>query len=202
LFSGFPQRTAVEVVQMGDHLESLRAEARERWKARPPDQRQGELRFPRHPPDQPPPALATDSISVPRIFTPGRGSGGCVWILGRTVRTMSVAPTRVPDVTFEELLRVGYPSDVADALGAAIVEEVTAAVTRLVPLRCMCNTGAETPDQHGTIVTLAAGQNPDAPIDDRTTIGYCSVCGRGWMFNECGDSHYSYRYSVEPFDFT
>ncbi len=170
---------------MTDYLEDLRAEARE-------GARKLALARPTTAPEP--------SICVPRVFSPGRGGGQCVWILGRIVRTMSTAPTKVPDLTFEEFLAAGYPEDVAVALGTERVAQVTAAVSQLAPRSCMCDTGAQTPGQHGTIRTLASAQNPNATVDDRTTIGFCTVCRRAWVFNEAGDAHYEYFYSVEPFE--
>lgn len=138
---------------------------------------------------------------VRRIFSFGRGDPRCVWIDGRTVRTLA-EERKVPDMDFETFLRDGYPPDVVAILGEETVASVTDAVRQLAPLSCMCGSGADTPEQHGTIVTLASGQNPDAPIDDRITIGVCSVCGQTWRFRETGDTHYSYHYQCEPIDLT
>ncbi len=123
--------------------------------------------------------------SVPRVFAK-RGDPSCTWILGRVVRTAGR-----DDTSFEDFLANDH--ELAD---------VRSAVEQLARLPCMCGTGAETVEQHGTIQVLAGGQNPDAPVDDVTQIGFCTRCHRGWEFNACGDSHYSYTYDVRPFVLT
>ena len=42
-------------------------------------------------------------------------------------------------------------------------------------------------------------QHPKAPVEDRTTVAACAVCGRLWTFRTTGDSHYGWSHEVDVF---
>lgn len=135
---------------------------------------------------------------IQRVHSSGRGGGWCVWILGRKVR-FSLREHKVDDQPFETILASGLPHSVQEGLPAEICEQVLAGVQALSPLPCMCGTGCETTDQHGSFRTFVYG-NGNGPVEMNVQVGRCTVCGRGWSFREEGDSHYSFHYDVQPFD--
>lgn len=135
--------------------------------------------------------------SVSHLYGFGRGVPKAVWLMGRNV--WADAAGRRYQATFEDFLAAGFPADTATDLGLEVVQRVTAAVRQLAPLPCKCDTGVETPDQHGTLDEIVRRQHPFAPIDVSAVVGRCRVCGRGWTFEAAGDSHYSYSYEVHPF---
>jgi hypothetical protein len=141
------------------------------------------------PPDPPP---LPPRPQVPRVFSFGRGDPRCVWIFGRQVSAS--ADGLSGDASFEDFLVHGFPPDIAAKLGAECVARVTAAVSSLAPLPCMCETGAETVEQHGTIEHLASADNPESYVDDRASCGRCRVCGRIWTFEVSGDPYYEMHY--------
>ena len=64
---------------------------------------------------------------------------------------------------------------------------------------CLCETGAQTPEQHGSFESIDRRAHPFAPMDVTAVVGRCQVCKRGWTFEASGDSHYSYSYEVHAF---
>ncbi|MCA9536372.1 MAG: hypothetical protein KC593_21970 [Myxococcales bacterium] len=132
--------------------------------------------------------------STPRVFGGGRGSSGVVFILGR--RVSGHALEHRFDLSFEEFLRDGLLPAAASAIGADDLEKVRSAVRQLSALDCMCDTGCETPEQHGGLVSLIRRDHPAATVDFNVTVARCQVCGGLWSFQSVGDSHYSYEYTV------
>ncbi|MGZ3420783.1 MAG: hypothetical protein ACXVEF_39295 [Polyangiales bacterium] len=136
--------------------------------------------------------------SVRRQFGGGRGATWWAFIQGRVLTFRDVREPEARELTLEELVERGLPASSAEIAGeqaAAMIESARA----LVDLPCMCGTGAETPEQHGTIWTMVSRADFSAPIDCTVTVGRCKVCGRGWTFEAAGDSMYSYHYRVERF---
>jgi len=115
-----------------------------------------------------------------------------VWFWGREVQI------RVPDVkddlrvSMSEIVADGLPETVA-ALPAETRARVVQAAVALSPLPCMCGTGCDTPEQHGSIERLGpAIQHPNAPTVATIGVGACTVCGRLHRYHRSGDSHYSF----------
>ena len=138
---------------------------------------------------------------VPRIFGGGRGASWTVWLFGRKLRcsVRTSSEVTLPDMTFEEFLDKGFPEEIKDKIEEQQLSLIISAVRRLLPLSCMCSSGANTVQQHGSIRRIVRKKNPLAPIDHSVTIGRCGHCGRGWSFEEMDDSHYSYTYVLTSF---
>ena len=120
-----------------------------------------------------------------------------VHIHGRHVRGRGPDGLRW-ESTLEEAAATGLPDALRQALGDADADAVLDAVHTLRAADCDCGE-AEAPGHHRTLRTLASEQYPRAPMDDRTVVGACTVCGRLWTFRTTGDSHYGYTHRVEPF---
>jgi hypothetical protein len=129
-------------------------------------------------------------MDIPRIFSFGRGDPRCVWIFGK--RVSATADELRHDATFEQFLADGFPAALAEKLGAATVASVRDAVEALAPLACMCDTGAQTVDQHGTVTCSKSEQEFMTLI----LTGQCTVCGRRWRFEESGDPYYEMHYTA------
>lgn len=135
---------------------------------------------------------------VERARSPGRGGGWSMHILGRRV---SVRASELKhEGTLEAIRDDGLPPALAAVIPADELASLARAVTALADLPCMCGTGAMTPDQHGTLFVVATGVDPNCPMQQQISCGYCTVCDRWWTFSEEGDSHYSFHYSVRAFD--
>jgi hypothetical protein len=135
--------------------------------------------------------------SVAHCYEFGRGVPKAAWLMGREVWVHAAG--RRFEASLDELLARGFPPDIAADLGEDVVRTISDAVARLNPLPCLCDTGALTPQEHGTLDEIARRQHPFAPIDVQCVVGRCRVCRLGWTFESAGDSHYSYRYDAHPF---
>lgn len=133
---------------------------------------------------------------VVRVHGGGRGAAWVVFLLGRTVSGRALGEPFV--LSFDDLLARGLPSSVASVIGTETAAAVTHAVEQLAPLPCMCDTGCETQDQHGTTTSLLRRENPHAACEFHVSVAQCSVCQRLWSFQMVGDSHYSYQCSARP----
>ena len=134
--------------------------------------------------------------SAKRIFGGGRGGSWVVWIFGRTVR---VGGGHDYDESFETFFAKGFPPAIAEAIGPAGVAEVRAGVLTLAPYECMCDSGADTPSQHGTYEIFAYKTDPRATVECNAKSGRCTVCNRGWTWTEDGDPSYEMYYAVTRF---
>lgn len=137
--------------------------------------------------------------AVSHCFGGGRGADWTVWFFGKTVRVSARDCVKIPDMTFLEYLQSGFPADIQKVIGDENIQRITSTIRVLEPLSCMCATGLERPHEHGTLRHIMYKQHPFAPIDSSITVGQCTVCGQRWSFQEAGDPHYSYQYSVTPF---
>jgi hypothetical protein len=139
--------------------------------------------------------------SVSRYFSDNMGRGASnynVWIMGREAWIDVKGQARLT-LALSELAKGKLPGAQGSVLGFA-ANELFDAAQKLSPLPCFCGTGAETPEQHGTIdEIISSRQHPDATCDHLVTIGRCSVCYRGYTFTKSGDSHYSYSFYVRDF---
>ena len=68
--------------------------------------------------------------------------------------------------------------------------------SRTCPCIQMCNDATKTNE----LPQLSHIQNPDAPVDHYAELRYCLTCGRGWLIETSGDSHYSYSCSGAGID--
>ena len=101
--------------------------------------------------------------------------------------------------TFEEFLEKGFPQEYEEVIGEDTMNRFKAAISKLQPLPCMCETGAKTIDQHGSIRYILRRNHPFASIDHSITLGQCTVCKQRLAFSKSGDSHYSYDFHVSLF---
>jgi hypothetical protein len=135
-----------------------------------------------------------------RYYSDNMGRGAStynIWLMGRHMIIEVRGKPRL-ECSFDEFLKKGF-GDGRESIIGPEAGMISIAVQRLSEYPCFCETGAETPSQHGTIKKIVSEQHPQAPIDHRVTVGRCSVCHRGWTFTESGDSHYSYHYSVREY---
>ncbi len=140
--------------------------------------------------------------SVTRYFSDnmGRGSVGNynIWLMGREAWIDVKGQPRLV-MSLSEMAKGKFPSAQRAVLGS-MTNLLIDIAQKLDPLPCLCGTGAETPEQHGTIESIISHrQHPNAPIEHVVTIGRCTVCHRGYTFTKSGDSHYSYSFYVREF---
>ena len=122
---------------------------------------------------------------------------GMVWFIGRTLAIDVRGQDRV-EVPMAEAAEAGLDACRA-ALGDALIDRVVEAARALSPLPCFCGTGCQRIHEHDALMQLSSCSDPRAPIDRRAALLRCRVCGRWWTYQEEGDSHYSYHYTVRQF---
>lgn len=124
-------------------------------------------------------------------------ASGMVWFFGRTLAVDARGHPRV-ELPLGAVARAGLGT-----LRATLSPELAAAVEQaaqlLAPLPCLCGTGCQRLHEHDALVSLVRRQHPHAPIDHSATVAWCRVCARWWTYEEAGDSHYSYHYTVRQF---
>lgn len=134
-----------------------------------------------------------------RIYGGGRGGTWTVWFFGHRVRFSARELEGTREATLEELVKDGLPEGFDDICGEEQATRILTAARDLAPLECMCGTGCQTPDQHGSMRRLSSARDPRAPYDVTAEVVRCEVCQRWWTFEERGDSHYGYQRNMKQF---
>jgi len=124
-------------------------------------------------------------------------ASGLVWFFGRTLAVDARGQARV-ELPLGAVARDGLGT-LRAALSTELADAVEQAAQQLAPLPCLCGTGCQRLHEHDALVSLVRRQHPHAPIDHSATVAWCRVCGRWWTYEEAGDAHYSYHYTVRQF---